>query len=121
MKHRFFLPHLLLATILFLPFPSMAWENPCYTGSLSPKPFPRENRSMLNLEARRVVSVEGSLMTYDLGGDRVSIRLEGMAGRDFLKDLQKGKCGAKGFVTIETEKKSFSDTGTYKAVVPSPR
>jgi hypothetical protein len=76
---------------------------------------------MLNLEARRVVSVEGSLMTYDLGGERIIIRLEGMAGREFLKELQKGKCGAKGFVTIETEKKSFSDTGRYKAVVPSPR
>jgi hypothetical protein len=113
---------LVCPTLLALaPLPSFGWDSPCYKGSLDLMPFPRENRTMITLEARRIVSVEGNLMTYDIGGgERVTIKLEGMACRDLLRDTQKGKCTAKGLTTIELEKKSFSDSTRYKATVPGP-
>jgi hypothetical protein len=111
-----------ILAVLLVSFcgPCMAWDNPCYKGPLTPTAFPRENRTTLTLEARRVVSVEGNLMAYDLGGEKVVIKVDGVACKAFLKDVEKGRCTAKGFVAIEVEKKNFSGAATYKATSPGP-
>jgi hypothetical protein len=112
----------LIVLVLLVSFhaPCFAWDNSCYKGSLASIPFPRENRSLVTLEAGRVVSVEGNLMTYDLGGERVVIKMEGVVCLAFLKEVQKGRCTAKSLVSLEVERKNFSDAGRYKATAPSP-
>ena len=61
--------YLFLICFLFLAPQCLAWENPCHNANQPPKPFPRETRSTYTLEARRVISVEGAIMLYDLGGE----------------------------------------------------
>ena len=110
---------LIIALVLFAS-PLLAWDNPCHTGPLPAAPFPQENRSMVTLEARRVVSVQGNLLAYDLGGRTVIIKAEANSCQSFLKNVAKGNCKAKGLVSIEPDKGTFSDAGNrFKATPPS--
>ena len=121
MRYVSAIPFLIGSLLLLSPLPSHGWNNSCYKGSLPSMAFPKENAAMISLEARRVVSVQGDLMTYDLGSDKVVIKIENKGGLNFLKDVKKGNCSAKTVVTIEYEKKTFAGTGQYKAVAPRPR
>jgi hypothetical protein len=110
---------LIIALVLFAS-PLLAWDNPCHTGPLAAVPFPQESRSIVTLEARRVVSIQGNLMAYDLGGRMVIIKAEGNSCQSFLKEVTKGNCKAKGLVTVEPDKGTFSDAGSrFKATAPS--
>ncbi len=107
--------------ILLFASPSFAWNNTCYKEGLPEMPFPKESRSTITLEARRVVSVEGNLITYDLGKEKVVIKADGVISQSFLKEVQKGHCTVKGFVSVEPDKSSFSNTVRFKAGTPGPR
>ena len=111
--------YLVAAIFVFLAFPCGAWESPCYKGPMPPVPFPRESRSSVMLEARRVVSVEGKIITYDIGGELIIIKAGSFAPLSFLKDVGKGRCTAREPVTIEPEKKGEA-TGRFIAVTPAP-
>ena len=112
---------IVFGAVLLLTSPCLAWNNACYKSGLPGIPFPRENRSIITLEARRVVGVQGNLMTYDLGGETVVIKTDGVACQSFLKEVQKGLCTVKGLISVEPDKGSFSDTGRFKAGAPGPR
>jgi hypothetical protein len=106
--------------LILLATPLLAWDNPCHTGAMPAVPFPQENRSMVTLEARRVVSVQGNLFTYDLGSRTVIIKAEANSCQSFLRDVAKGNCKAKGLVSIGPDKGTFSDAGNrFKATPPS--
>jgi hypothetical protein len=109
-----------ITILILLATPLLAWDNPCHTGPMAAAPFPQESRSMVTLEARRVISVQGNLMAYDLGGRTIIIKAEANSCQSFLKDVAKGNCKAKGLVSIEPDKGTFSDSGNrFKATPPS--
>ena len=82
-----------------------------------PKPFPRETCSTYTLEARRVISVEGTVMLYDIGGEAVVIKAEGLGPLSFLNEIQKGRCTAREVVSIEPDTRNILK-GRFKAVSP---
>jgi len=115
-----FMRYLIIVGLVLLASPLFAWDNPCYTGALPAAPFPQGNRSMVTLEARRVVSTQGNLMVYDLGDRKVIIKAEANSCQSFLKDVARGNCKAKGLVNVEPDKGTFSDAGDrFKALPPS--
>jgi hypothetical protein len=112
--------HIILVVILlFIGSQSLAWDNPCYDKNMAPKTFPRETRSTIVLEARRVVSVQGNvIMIYDLGKETILIKIEGSVYQSFLKDLQGGRCTARETVGLEPVKRDDVPTGLFRAVPP---
>ena len=112
---------MILAVLLLAGAQCLAWDNAaCYKGAVPGMVFPKESRSTITLEARRVVSVQGNIVIYDLGAEKIVIKCEGVSCQSFLKEVQQGRCVAKGFVVIEPDKGGFSDTGRFKAQSPGP-
>lgn len=112
--------YLLVLFVFLFSSPCLAWESPCHSGPVPPKPFPRETRSTYTLEARRVISVQGNLILYDLGGETVVIKAEGLAPLSFVSEVQKGRCTAREAVTIEPDRKNLAE-GRFKARTPAVR
>jgi hypothetical protein len=112
----------LITALLIVAFhaPCFAWDSPCYKGSLTSMPFPRENTAIITLEAKRVVSVQGNLMVYDLGTEKIVIKTEGDSCLAFLDNVKKSRCTAKGLVSLVIEKKNFAGTVTYRVTPPTP-
>jgi hypothetical protein len=108
-----------VAFLLLAASSCLSWDNACYAGPVMAMPFPREIRSTVILDPRRVVSVEGDFIVYDIGRGTVLIRANEIAGRSFLANLKKGRCNARETVVIEPDGKAL-ESGRFKTVTPGP-
>ncbi len=97
---------------------SPAWANSCYSQAVSFKAVPHERPSTITLDARRVKSIDGDSLTYDLGKETIVIDADSFAARRFLADVDKGRCSSRETVTLQPDRKSPFNT-RFKAVRPS--
>lgn len=100
--------------MLALTVPAMAWDNPGKSAA-SFISVPKERNSTITLEARRVKSIQGNTMTYDLGRETVTIKADSFAAQRFIKDVQSGRGSARQTVTLDPVRKSTFNT-QFKAV-----
>ncbi len=108
-----------MSAVVFTGTCCSAWDNPCYVSGGESKSIPKTTRFNMTLETKRVRSIEGGVIVYDLGKESITIRAESLASRAFVKEIRKGRCNARGFVTIEPETKS-SSAAQYKAILAVP-
>jgi hypothetical protein len=111
---------LLLVVTIMIASICHAGTNPCYTGNVPPMAIPKQGRSLIMLEARRVQSVQGNIMVYDLGKETILIKADGAVTRLFLNLVQKGECRARQMVTLEPDESS-PFTPRFKAGSPTTR
>jgi hypothetical protein len=111
---------LVFAAVVLWASLCFAWTNPCYTGMVDSMAVPRTGRSLITLEARRVQSVQGNVIVYDLGKETIVIKLSGVTCQLFLRDIQKGQCKARNVITLEPDETSLSGT-RFKASDPMAR
>lgn len=95
--------------ILAITAPAMAWDNPNKSAA-SFISVPKERNSIVTLEARRVKSINGNMMIYDLGRETVTVKADSFAARRFIKDVQSGRVSARETVILEPARKSAFNT-----------
>jgi hypothetical protein len=66
----------------------------------------RDRPSNITLEARRVQSIRGDTMVYDLGKETITISADSPAARQFLKDVRAGSRSAYATVTLDPLRKN---------------
>ena len=94
-----------------------AWGNSCYSKALPFQSVPPDRSSTVKLESRRVVSIAGKTMVYDLGSKTIRITADSFGAKRFIKDVSKGRCAARGTVKLTPERKSPFNTH-FKAGKP---
>jgi len=78
----------------------------CYGEAVPFTSVPHDRDSRTTLEARRVRSISGDRMTYDLGKETVTIKADSFASQRFLKDVKAGRTTAHQNVTLKPVRKS---------------
>ncbi len=109
-----FIAGVFLATSL-----SHAWDNPCYSNAMGSKSVPKETRFTITLESKRVQSIQGNVVLYDLGKEIITIRADGLAAKSFLKEVREGRCHAKEPIMLEPDTNPSSGV-QYKTVLTLP-
>jgi hypothetical protein len=109
----------LVFAVIFIGSISYGWDNPCYSNSMDPKSIPRETRFTMTLESKRVRSIEGNIILYDLGKETTTIRADSLAARSFLKEVRKGRCHVREPVVLEPDTKPSSNA-RYRTVLALP-
>lgn len=107
----------LISIIIVLLCASPAWGNECYEGAVPFISVPHDRPSTIVLEARRVKSLDGNILYYDLGKETISIQADSFDARCFLRDVAAGRCSAREKVRLEPARKSPFNT-RFKAVTP---
>lgn len=93
--------------------PAFAWDNPNKTAAHF-QTVPADRPSQLTLECRRVKSINGGDIAYDLGKRVILIKADSYTARRFADDVRQGRRSASASVTLTPERKSpFNDV--YKA------
>jgi len=93
---------LILAIAIAIPVFS-----PCSYGEAVPSvSVPHDRDSRVTLEARRVRSVNGDVMTYDLGRETITVKADSFASQRFLKDVKGGRTSARETVTLKPVRNS---------------
>jgi hypothetical protein len=101
--------------ILLIACTVSAGEYPCYRSAVPFLSVPADRPSVIALEAQRVVSITGKVMTFDLGTKTIDIEADSAASLRFLRDVRRGRCSASERTTLEPDRISpFNDR--YKAV-----
>ena len=105
------------AFVFLISVAAVAGEYPCYRNAVSFISVPPDRPSLMTLEARRVVSIQGSEMVYNLGNKTITIEAASAASIRFLLEVKHGRCSATEQTVLEPDRISpFNDH--YKAVVP---
>jgi len=105
------------AFIFLITTAASAGEYPCYRGAVPFLSVPTDRPSIVTLEARRVVSITGNVLTYDIGTKTITIEADSAAARRFLRDVNRGRCSASEPTTLKPDRISPFNA-RYKAVVP---
>lgn len=96
--------YLVLALAIALAIPLLS---PCSYGEAVPSvSVPHDRDSRVTLEARRVRSVNGDVMTYDLGRETITVKADSFASQRFLKDVKGGRTSARETVTLKPVRNS---------------
>jgi len=104
---------LLICMLLLITTPAIAWENPSKSAAPTQN-VPAERSRQVTLENRRVVSIRGNTIVYNLGRKTITIQADCFAAREFIRDVQAGRRSAKATVTLVPERVSPFNT-IYKA------
>ncbi len=78
----------------------------CYAEAVPFTSVPHDRDSRITLEARRVKSISGDYMAYDLGKETIKIKADSFASQRFLKDVKSGRATAHQNVTLQPIRKS---------------
>jgi hypothetical protein len=89
---------------------SFAEDNGCYSAPVTAMNIPKDKPCAIVLEATRVKAIHGSVMSYDLGGEIITIKTQSFTGDRFLEDVKSGRCRARQTVTLSPVVKSPSNT-----------
>jgi len=103
------------AFIILIAAAASAGANPCYRSAVRFESVPADKPAVVTLEARRVISVRGDVMTYNLGRKTITIEADSAASERFLRDIKRGRCSASLRTVLEPDRKSPFNT-RYKAV-----
>jgi hypothetical protein len=104
MKSRMLLPALLICIVFVMP--AFAWENPNERKAVPFEKVTPDRPSRVTLEARRVASIDGDTITYNLGKKSVSIQADSFNARRFVEDVKAGRASAKQSVLLKPKNKS---------------
>lgn len=103
------------AFIILITTAASAGENSCYRDAVPFLSVPTDRPSIVTLETRRVVSITGNVLIYDLGTKTIHIKADSAASIRFLLDVKRGRCSASERTTLVPDRISpFNDR--YKAV-----
>lgn len=103
------------ACIFLLALAGPAAADSCYRKAVPFLSVPTDRPSVVTLEARRVVSITGNVLTYDLGTKTITIEADSAASIRFLLDVKRGRCSASERTTLEPDRTSPFNR-RYKAV-----
>ncbi len=102
--------------VLFVS-PVFASEKSCYSKTVPFQSVSHDKESVINLEARRVISINNNSFTYNLGKETITIIADSFASLRFLNSVKEGRCSAHETVKLIPDRKSSFNT-KFKAVRP---
>lgn len=100
---------LILIMVLFVS-PAFASEKSCYSKTVPFQSVNHDKESVINLEARRVISINNNSFTYNLGKETITITADSFASQRFINSVKEGRCSAHETVKLVPERKSSFNT-----------
>lgn len=84
----------LIAVLVSIILSARAWHNPCATKAVPFQYISHDKPSVVSLESRRIVAMQGDTFTYNLGTEHIFITADSFAAHSFLEDVRAGRCSA---------------------------